>query len=155
MAFVFNVDSYFVFNVDSYAGFLGILSWWGTTLLICNRMISKFKCHKEYLSNECHKTKTKVMTLASHKGHKQPRQWTNQNIRSWCKASRYWFWCYLWLKNRVVSLLSQSWYINANYFSHSRENFCKIQCPLLFCGSHDPGLSPVSLCCFVGHNTGL
>ena len=57
-----------------HTGFLGILSWRGTTLLICNRMISKFKCNKEYFSNECQKTKTKVITLASHKGHKQPSE---------------------------------------------------------------------------------
>ena len=72
LAFVFNADSYIVVNnnnnVDSYAGFLGILSLRGTIRLICSRMIGEFKCNKE---NECHKTKTHIMILVSHKGHRE------------------------------------------------------------------------------------
>ena len=69
---------------------------------------------KRALLIECRKTKTKVVTLAHHKGHRQSSEpiktrskymELTRSAGKWVRASHDWFWFYFWLVKKVAQVL--------------------------------------------------
>ena len=75
----------------------------------------------EWFTIECRKTKTKVITLANHKGRRAiccpiKNQSISQSERKLAPASHDWFWFYLRL---VLLVLRFGWEIGASFLSQS------------------------------------
>ena len=67
----------------------------------------------EWFSFECRKTKTKVITLANHIGHRQYIEpiktrsnymWLTQSAGKCMRARHNWLWFYFWLDEKVARI---------------------------------------------------
>ena len=67
----------------------------------------------EWFSFECRKTKTKVITLANHIGHRQYIEpiktrsnymWLTQSAGKYMRARHNWLWFYFWLDEKVARI---------------------------------------------------